>query len=112
MQTREVTITENQIVVDRQALLDLVSALDCGARKDRLPHAMDLLREPFFPDEVSSGEARKDFSMNEYEVPIPVVRFDAPEDDIERSIRVMHREVKISMSRPSNEHPRSPRKTR
>lgn len=68
MKTQNVTITENQIVVDRQALLTLVSAIDMGVRMQRLPEAMDRLREPFFPDEFSSGTARTDFSMNEYEL--------------------------------------------
>lgn len=67
MQTRDVTITQDQIVVDRQALLDLVAGLDIGARQIRLPKAMDTLREPFFPDEISSGNARKDFTLNRYE---------------------------------------------
>jgi hypothetical protein len=67
MQTRDVTITEDQIVVDRQALLDIVRALDIGADQARLPKAMDSLREPFFSDEISSGEARKDFSLNSYQ---------------------------------------------
>jgi hypothetical protein len=66
MQTKDVTITEAQIVVDRQALLDIVRALDIGAKSDRVPNAMDALREPFFVDEISTGEARKDFSLNQY----------------------------------------------
>ena len=67
MQTKDVTITECQIVVDRQALLDVVRALDIGADQGRLPGAMDALREPFFTDEISSGDARKDFTRNAYE---------------------------------------------
>lgn len=67
MQTKDVTIAETQIVVDRQALLDVVRALDIGADQGRLPNAMDALREPFFSDEISSGEARKDFSLNSYQ---------------------------------------------
>ena len=66
MQTKDVTITEAQIVVDRQALLDMVRALDIGAKSDRLPRAMDALREPFFVDEISTGEARRDFATNRY----------------------------------------------
>ncbi len=66
MKTKHVTITEDQIVTDRQALLDLVASIDVGLRGDRLPRAMDALREPFFQDEISSGEARKDFSVNQY----------------------------------------------
>lgn len=66
MQTRNVIITEEQIVIDRQALLDIVRALDIGADQARLPKAMDKLREPFFADEISSGKARKDFSFNSY----------------------------------------------
>jgi hypothetical protein len=33
---------------------------------NRLPAAMDSLREPFFTDEMSSGKARTDNSMNSY----------------------------------------------
>lgn len=66
MQTKDVTITQDQIVVDRQALLDLVRALDIGAQNDRLSKAMDALREPLFTDEISSGNARQDFSLNSY----------------------------------------------
>lgn len=61
------TIAPDQIVVNRQALLDLVCALDMGIRQERLPVAMDQLREPFFGDEVSTGVARTDNSMNAYE---------------------------------------------
>ena len=54
--------------MDRQALLDLVRALDIGAEaQDGLPAAMDVLREPFFADEISDGKARRDFSTNTYE---------------------------------------------
>jgi hypothetical protein len=66
MKTMNVTLNPTQIVVDRQALLDVVAALDIGARSDRLPHAMDALREPFFVDELSSGNARQDFTVNKY----------------------------------------------
>jgi hypothetical protein len=66
MQTKDVTITEAQIVVDRQALLDIVRALDIRANIDRLPFSMDILREPFFVDEFSTGKARKDFTLNQY----------------------------------------------
>lgn len=67
MKTQDVTITEDQIVVNRQALPTLVSVLDMGGRVQELPAAMDKLREPFFPDEFSTGKARTDFSMNKYE---------------------------------------------
>lgn len=67
MNTKDVTITDRQIVVDRQALLDVVRALDLGGPTHRLPVAMDALREPFFEDEVSSGTARTDFTVNKYE---------------------------------------------
>lgn len=66
MQTKDVTITERQIVVDRQALLDIVRGLDIGADQSRLPKALDALREPFFVDEITTGEARKDFTVNTY----------------------------------------------
>lgn len=66
MTTMVTIINQDQIIVDRQALLDLVYALDIGGRQDRLPKAMDALREPFFPDEITSGEARKDFAVNNY----------------------------------------------
>jgi hypothetical protein len=66
MQTKDVTITSAQIVVNRQSLLDIVRALDIGAKSDRVPNAMDALREPFFVDEISTGEARKDFTFNKY----------------------------------------------
>jgi hypothetical protein len=59
-------ITKDQIVVKRQALLDVVRALELGITDNRLPAAMDSLREPFFTDEVSSGKARTDNSMNSY----------------------------------------------
>jgi hypothetical protein len=55
-----------QITVNRQALLDIVRALDIGAKVANLPEAMDQLREPFFVDEISSGKARTDGSMNSY----------------------------------------------
>lgn len=61
-----VTITDRQIVVSRQSLLDMVRALDIGAKNVDLPKAMDELREPFFSDEISSGIARRDFMMNRY----------------------------------------------
>lgn len=38
-----------------------------------------------------------------------VVKLVAPDDDIARAMRVMDREIKTSISRPSNDHPRSPR---
>ena len=66
MKTKEVTITEAQIVVDRQALLHIVRALDIGADQTPIPKALDALREPFFVDEITTGEARKDFSMNSF----------------------------------------------
>lgn len=66
MQTMDTVINQDQIIVDRQALLDLVASIDVGLRGDRLPRAMDALREPFFPDEISSGNARKDFAVNKY----------------------------------------------
>ena len=64
---KQVTITEDQIVVSRQSLLEVVRALDLG-RSDmsRIPNALDDLREPFFSDEMSSGQARRDFSVNKY----------------------------------------------
>lgn len=61
-----VLLSDDQIVVDRQALLSLVRALDVGAKDVDLPKVMDVLREPFFSDEMSSGKARNDFSMNTY----------------------------------------------
>jgi hypothetical protein len=67
MRTKDVTITQDKIVIDRQALLDVVRALDIGSKVADLPRSMDMLREPFFVDEISSGEARKDFSLNAYE---------------------------------------------
>lgn len=66
MKTKDVTIDETQIVVDRQAMLDVVRALDIGAKNERLPKAMDELREPFFVDEITSGKARTDFTVNKY----------------------------------------------
>ncbi|ETW11093.1 hypothetical protein ATO8_18779 [Roseivivax marinus] len=67
MAAKTVEIDHTQIVVSRQALLDVVRALDIGAGRERLPGAMDDLREPFFEDEVSSGQARTDFSLNSYD---------------------------------------------
>ena len=61
-----VTITDRQIVTSRQALLDIVRALDIGATDVDLPKALDDLREPFFSDEIRSGVARRDFMMNRY----------------------------------------------
>jgi hypothetical protein len=66
MDTKTVEIDETQIVVSRQALLTLVRAMDGMSIPSTLPLAMDDLREPFFTDEVSSGVARTDFSMNKY----------------------------------------------
>lgn len=66
MAVKELQIDQTEIVVNRQALLDVVRALDIGAKVDGLPAALDLLREPFFSDEISGGKARSDFSMNEY----------------------------------------------
>lgn len=68
-ETKSVTINSDEIVVSRQALLDLVCAIDIGARTERVPLAMDALREPFFADEVATGQARKDFSLNKYDLP-------------------------------------------
>ena len=65
MQTKDITINEGQIVMDRQAVLNIVRALDIGAKVDTA-RAMDVLREPFFVDEISSGNARKDFTVNSY----------------------------------------------
>lgn len=67
MRTKAVIINEDQIVVSRQALLDVVRALDIGADRTRVPNALDDLREPFFVDEITTGEARKDFTMNQYD---------------------------------------------
>lgn len=69
LSTKTVTITEKEIVVDRQSLLVLVAALDMGLQIPSLPTALDNLREPFFPDEFSTGRARRDFSMNKYDLP-------------------------------------------
>ena len=66
MAVKELQIDHTEIVVNRQALLDVVRALDIGAKVDGLAAAMDLLREPFFADEMSGGKAREDFSINEY----------------------------------------------
>jgi hypothetical protein len=66
--TQTVELTEGQIIVDRQALLTIVRALDINSRPTLdLPFALDKLREPFFGDEMSSGRARTDFSLNKYE---------------------------------------------
>lgn len=64
--TQRMDVAATQIVVDRQALLDIVRALDIGAKVESLPASMDLLREPFFTDEMSSGKARDDFTINTY----------------------------------------------
>tara|TARA_R110000737_G_scaffold274768_1_gene281641 strand:+ start:621 stop:824 length:204 start_codon:yes stop_codon:yes gene_type:complete len=66
MAIKNLNIDHTEIVVNRQALLDMVRTLDIGATVANLPAAMDLLREPFFTDEISGGTARTDFSMNEY----------------------------------------------
>lgn len=66
LKTKTVTIDETQIVVNRQALLAISRALDIGAREN-LPGALDKLREPFFKDEIVTGTARRDFSVNKYE---------------------------------------------
>ena len=66
MAVKELNIDHTEIVVNRQALLDVVRALDIGAKVADLPRSMDLLREPFFTDEISGGKARTDFSMNTY----------------------------------------------
>lgn len=67
MPTKHVDIDHTQLVVDRQALLTFVRYLDCnmGTATD-LAKAMDKLREPFFNDELSSGTARTDFTVNQY----------------------------------------------
>lgn len=69
LNTKTVTITEKEIVVDRQSLLILVAALDMGLQVPSLPAALDNLREPFFPDEFETGRSRRDFSMNKYDLP-------------------------------------------
>ncbi|MEM7751769.1 MAG: hypothetical protein AAF230_00050 [Pseudomonadota bacterium] len=66
MAIRILPVHETEIVINRQALLDVVCALDMGIRSERLPNALDALREPFFVDEFSSGTARTDFSVNQY----------------------------------------------
>ena len=71
MTKKTVDIEYTQIVVDRQALLDVVRALDMGGPTDRLPRAIDKLREPFFTDEYSSGQARTDGTMNTYDLGAP-----------------------------------------
>ena len=68
MAIQDITIDHTEIVVNRQGLLDLVRALDIGAKVDTAA-AMDLMREPFFADEISSGVARTDFTINEYQSP-------------------------------------------
>lgn len=67
MQVKTVEISGKEIVVNRQALLDVVRALDIRADLFRVPKALDHLREPFFGDEMASGTARTDGSMNRYE---------------------------------------------
>lgn len=67
MQVKTVEISGNEIVVNRQALLDVVRALDIRADLSRVPAALDHLREPFFGDEFASGTARTDGSVNCYE---------------------------------------------
>jgi hypothetical protein len=67
LETRAVQVRADQIVIDRQALLAVVRAIDAGAQTPDLPKHMDKLREPFFVDEISSGQARTDFTMNRYE---------------------------------------------
>lgn len=67
MQTKKVEISQKEIVVNRQALLDVVRALDIRADLSRVPAALDHLREPFFGEEMASGIARTDFSINQYE---------------------------------------------
>lgn len=70
--TKIVELTEDQIVVDRQALLTIVRSLDINAGSwSDIATAMDKLREPFFEDEMSSGKARRDFTMNKYDLPEP-----------------------------------------
>jgi hypothetical protein len=64
--TERIEVAATQIVIDRQSLLDVIRALDVGAKVADLPASMDRLREPFFLDEFSSGKARSDFSMNTY----------------------------------------------
>ena len=39
-----------------------------------------------------------------------VVKIEAPDDEIARVMRNMDREIKTAISRPSNTHPRSPRR--
>lgn len=63
---KTIAASPGKLLVDRQALLDIVRALDIGAGRDRVPAAMDKLREPFFEDEMSSGTARRDGAVNSY----------------------------------------------
>ena len=67
MITMDTIIRQDQIMIDRQALLTFVRYLDCnmGTATD-LASAMDKLREPFFTDEISSGNARVNFTVNKY----------------------------------------------
>lgn len=66
MTVKNMTINHTEIVVNRQALLAVVRALDIGVDRNDVPKALDLLREPFFTDEITSGKARDDFTMNKY----------------------------------------------
>lgn len=66
MAVKELNIDHTEIVVNRQALLDVIRVLDIGAKVADLPASMDILREPFFTDEISGGKARTDFTMNTY----------------------------------------------
>lgn len=66
MSVKKITLDHTEIVVNRQALLTMVRALDIGHKSPDLPYSMDRLREPFFADEITSGKAREDFSMNTY----------------------------------------------
>jgi hypothetical protein len=67
MITMDTIINQDQIIVDRQALLVLVRCLDCDMGTAReIVSAMDKLREPFFADEIATCKARKDFTLNKY----------------------------------------------
>jgi len=66
MAKKSVTLDHTEIVVNRQGLLDLVRALDIGAKDVDVSRAMDLMREPFFSDEMSKGIARTGFEVNSY----------------------------------------------
>jgi len=66
MTKKSVTIDHTEIVVNRQGLLDLVRVLDINASGVDVARAMDLMREPFFSDEMSKGIARTDFEVNSY----------------------------------------------